>query len=63
MIKKIVQIWNNLKHRYYRWKEWCRYSKWNKVSKVLVLLGLKKSTWFDTFMVDPFTTREYDSNE
>ena len=54
MIKK-------LKHRYWRWKEWRRYSRWNWFAKVLVLIGLKKSTWFDSFMINPFLTKEYDN--
>lgn len=62
MIRKIFQLWNDLKRRYHRWKEWCKYSKWNKVSKVLVFLGLKKSTWFDSFMIDSYTIKRYDSN-
>ena len=59
MITK-VRLWiAHIRHRYYRWKEWCKYSKWNKVSKFLVLIGLKKSTWFNTFMINPFETREF----
>lgn len=45
-----------LKKRYYRWKEWRRYSKYNWFQNVLVFLGIKKSKWFDAFMINPFMT-------
>ena len=40
-----------LKYRWRRWREWCHYSRWHWWSKIFVFLGLKKSIWFDSFMI------------
>ncbi len=33
--------------RYKAWKSWCEYSHMNKFQKILVLLKLKRCTWFE----------------
>lgn len=38
------------KYRYRKWKAWKKYSTWNWFQKLLVLLNIRKSTWFDTFI-------------
>ena len=38
------------KYRYRKWKAWKHYSRWNWFQKLLVLFGLKQSTWFETFI-------------
>lgn len=53
---KLITKW---KERYERWQEWCHYCQWSWFSKVLVLIGLKKSAWFNTFMINPTITREF----
>ena len=43
-------MFRKLKYRYRKWKAWKQYSNWNWFQKILVFLGIKKSTWFNTFI-------------
>lgn len=53
---KLITKW---KERYERWQEWCHYCQWNWLKKFLVLIGLKKSYWFNQFTINPTITREF----
>lgn len=48
-----IRRWKPLKkliHRYQRWKEWKKFCKYGKVKQILILLGIIKDRWFDTFV-------------
>jgi hypothetical protein len=38
-----------LKRRYEKWKDWKKYCGYLWIKKILILLGLKKSYWFDHY--------------
>ena len=40
-----------MKYRYLKWKDWCRYSKNGMLYNILVLLGIKKNRWFNSWKI------------
>lgn len=47
----VRKVFSKLKKRYQKWKEWSQYTWYGPIRRFLVLIGVEKNSYFDTFTV------------
>lgn len=54
----VRKIFSKIKRRYQKWKTWKQYTWYGPIKRIFVFLGLKKSFYFDSFMILEDTNKD-----